>query len=435
MPYTTKLLNAKNEELAFQTVVKPSQRGKKHQVFEVYTGEGKDRKLVGVMDYNLRPHCIHINRMDNFQNGFPPTDTGFIKHMGYLFLEHAFRESFARGFQGKLELEAIEKSPIVYFKFGMRKDSRMACEMADLFNAINMIENFNESMPLDQRKSFRTELFERLCFGDKLFNKDDLETKKAFENAIDKMLVGETKGQIVEAKEELLQLIEKRMKLMKETFWGVPYQLLLDSAALHLAIPKDQSDTLTFKQVIEYGCQDAENIQFSNWLTSPETAKLSAEEFASQYSLQLIKSKMQTSMHLPEAWRQKKMLELKIDPQKPFEGIEHHEDKRLPVIEKMIEKSNKVSSLIQISFLLEDLKMKLLSGKDDHSESLIKDIELIKTKIEQKKKTASKVDKEEESEARPFSFWTKPPDVYAELVDLVGQLEQIAKSSSKLTPN
>ncbi|VEB35621.1 hypothetical protein [Legionella cherrii] len=435
MPYTTKLLNAKNEELAFQTVVKPSQRGRKHQVLEVYIGEGKDRKLVGAMDYNVRPHCIHINRMDNFQNGFPPTDTGFIKHMGYLFLEHAFRESFARGFQGKLELEAIEKSPIVYFKFGMRKDSRMACEMTDLFNAINMIEHFNESIPLDQRKSFRSELFDRLCFGNLLFGKEDLETKKAIENAMDKMLAGETKGPIFEAKEELLQLIEKRMKLMKETLWGVPYQLLLDSAALHLGIPKDQSDTLTFKQVIEYGTQDPDNIEFSNWLTNPETAKLSAEEFASQYLLQIRKHRMQSSMHLPEAWRQKKMVELQIDPQKPFHGIEHYEDKRIPLIEKMIGKLSKVPSSSQLNYLLDALKNKLLSGKDEDSESLIRDIELIKTKIEQKKKIAPQVDKEEESEASPFSFWSKPTDVYDELMDLVGQLEQIAKTSSNLTPH
>ncbi|CAM2951655.1 Uncharacterised protein [Legionella steigerwaltii] len=432
MPYTTKLLNAQNEELAFQTVVKPSPRGKKYLAFEVYIGEGKNRKLVGAMDYNVRPHCIHINRMDNFQNGFPPQNPQFIKHMGYLFLEHALRESFARGFQGKLELEAIEYSPIAYFKFGMRKDSRMACEMSDLFLAINMIENFNESMPMDQRKQFRSELLDSLCFGNFLFNSEDLETKKALEMAVDKMLAGETKGQILEAKEDLLQLIEKRMKLIKESTWGIPYQLLLSTAASQLGIPKDQSDTLTFKQIIEYGCQDVDNLEFSNWVTNPETAKLPPEEFAKAYLSQMLKCRMQSSMHLPEAARQKKMLELQIDPQKPFHGIEHHEDKRIPLVDKMIGKLSKVPSSSHLNYLLGELKENLLKGNED-SKSLLHDIESIKTKIEQKKKLAPKVDKKEESESGPFSFWSKPTDVYDELMDLIGQLEQIAKNSSNLT--
>lgn len=419
MPYTTKLLNAQNEAIDFQTVVKPSLRGKKHQVFEIYIREGNERKLVGAMDYNLRPHCIHINRMDNLQNGFTQKNKQMIKHMGYLFLEHALRESFAKGFQGKLELEAIENSPIVYFKFGLRKNSRTINKMIDVFDVISMIENFNESIPMDQRKELSREMMGRLCFGGLFLKEEDKAAQKDIELALDKMLAGETQGEVKIAKKQLFHLLEQHIKLNNRTLW----EELVKNTALHLNIPKAQCDTLPFNEILEYGCQSSDNLEFSSWLMHPDTSKLTAEEFASQYSMQLNKCIMRTYMHLPESFIHKKRIELQIDPQKPFDGIEHFEDKRIPLVEQMIDKLGRNRSSRDLLEALNALKQKLLSGKDD-PDSLKEDLESIRRQIEQRKKDV----KTDQKKSKSVTFWSVP--TVDELLQLVDQIEEVAKKST-----
>lgn len=77
---------------------------------------------LGYMTYSIQQNYLYIHRMNNLTVDFQRP----FKYVGTALFEYAFRQSIQAGKDGRIELDAIEKSPGAYFRMGFRKKCGLA---------------------------------------------------------------------------------------------------------------------------------------------------------------------------------------------------------------------------------------------------------------------------------------------------------------------